>query len=115
VVWCLKYSRRILGGRVARRLEELLEQSAAERGWRIVGNEVMPDPVHVFVRIGPTDAPTLLVRKFKGCAARMLRGGFSHPLRLARACWSYFAASVGSVPGSTACRCIEHQWDAVAS
>jgi putative transposase len=32
LVWCPKYRRRILGGRVARRLGALLEQIAGERG-----------------------------------------------------------------------------------
>ena len=36
VVWCPKYRRRILGGRVARRLSVLLEQVADEHGWQIV-------------------------------------------------------------------------------
>ena len=32
VVWCPKYRRRVLGGRVAARLRELIEQKATERG-----------------------------------------------------------------------------------
>ena len=57
VVWCPKYRRRVLGGRVAVRLRELIEQKATEKGWEIIAVEVMPDHVHVFVRVGPTDAP----------------------------------------------------------
>jgi putative transposase len=49
LVWCLKYRRRILGGRVAARCEELFGQIAGERGWEIVAGEVM----HVFVRAAP--------------------------------------------------------------
>ena len=32
VVWCPKYRRRVLGGRVVARLRELIEQKATERG-----------------------------------------------------------------------------------
>ena len=62
LVWCPKYRRRILGGRVAARCGELLEQIAGEHGWQIVAKEVMPDHVHLFVRVGPTDAPAAVVR-----------------------------------------------------
>ena len=45
VVWCRKYRRRILGGRVARRLSELLEQIADGHAWQIVAKDFMPDYV----------------------------------------------------------------------
>ena len=53
LVWCPKYRRRILGGRVAARCGELLEQIASERGWQIVAKEVMPDHMHLSVGVGP--------------------------------------------------------------
>lgn len=40
LVWCPKYRRRVLGGRVALRCGELLDQVAAEHGWEIVAKEV---------------------------------------------------------------------------
>ena len=73
LVWCPKYRRRILGGRVAARCGELLEQIADEHGWQIVAKEVMADHVHLFVWVGPTDAPAEVVRAFKGRTARVLR------------------------------------------
>ena len=116
VVWWPKYRRRGLGGRVARRLGELLEQIAAECGWQIVAKEVMPDHVHLLVRVGPTDAPAAVVRVFKRRTARVLRQEFPQLRRFAKVLWSpsYFAASVGYVSESTVRRYIEHQWDAVA-
>jgi putative transposase len=104
-----------LGGRVAARCGELLEQIAGEHGWRIVDEEVMADHVHLFVRVGPTDAPAHVVRAFKGRTARMLGQEFAYLGRFAKVLWSpsYFAASVGYVSESTVRRDIEHQWDAV--
>ncbi len=115
VVWCPKYRRRVLGGRVARRLDELLEQIAAEHGWQVVAKEVMPDHVYLFVRVGPTDAPAAVVRAFKGRTVRVLREEFAHLRNFATVLWSpsYFAASVGYVWESAVRRYIEHQWDAV--
>lgn len=115
LVWCPKYRRRVLGGRVARRLDELIEQIADEHGWQIVAHEVMPDHVHLFVRVGPADAPAAVVRAFKGRTARVLRQEFPHLRNFAKVLWSpaYFAASVGYVSETTVRRYIEHQWDAV--
>jgi putative transposase len=113
LVWCPKYRRRILGGRVAARCGELLEQIAGEHGWEIVAKEVMPDHVHVFVRVGPTDAPASVVRVFKGRTARVWRQEFPYLRNQTKVLWTYFAASVGYVSESTV-RYIEHQWDAVA-
>ena len=99
VVWCPKYRRRTVGGRVARRLSELLEQIAGEHGWQIMAKEVMPDHVQLFVRVGPTDAPAQVVRAFKGRTARLLGCEFRHLGSHATVLWSpsYFAASVGYV------------------
>ena len=107
----------VLGGRVAGRCGELLEQVGAECGWQIVAKEVMPGHVHLFVRVGPTDAPAAVVRAFKGRTARVLRQEFLFLRQVAKVLWSpsYVAASVGYVWESTVRRDIEHQWDAVAS
>jgi hypothetical protein len=51
VVWCPKFRRWVLGGRVAARLRELIEQKATEWGWEIVAVEVMPDRVRLFVEV----------------------------------------------------------------
>jgi putative transposase len=97
LVWCPKYRRPVLGGRVARGLEELIEQIADEHGWQIVAHEVMPDHVHLLVRVGPTHAPAAVVRAFKGRTARVLRQEFPHLRNFAKVLWSpaYFAVSVG--------------------
>ena len=115
LVWWPKFRRRILGGRVAPRLNELLEQIADEHGWQIVATEVMPDPVHLLVRVGPTDAPAAVVRAFPGRTARVLRREFAHSGNHPNVVWSpwYFAASVDYVSESTVRRYIEHRWAAV--
>ena len=95
LVWCAKCRRRVLGGRVAARCGELLERVAGEHGWEIVAKEVMPDHVHRFMRVGPTDGSAAVVGAFKGRTARVLRQEFPYLGRLAKALWSppYFAAS----------------------
>ena len=116
VVWCLKYRRRVLGGRVAARCGELGEQIADEHGSQVVVKEVLPDRVQLFVRVGPTDVPAALVGAVTGRTARVLGAEFSDLRRLAKVWWSpsYLAASVGYVAESTVRRYLEYQWDAVA-
>ena len=116
LVCCPEYRWRVLGGRVAARCGELLEQIAAEHGWEAVAREVIPDDVHLFVRVGPTDASVAVVRALGGRTARLLRAEFPYLRRFARVLRSpsYFAASVGCVSQSTVRRYSEHQWDAVA-
>jgi putative transposase len=117
LVWCPKYRRRILGGRVAAHCSELREQIAEENVWRIVAKEVMPDHGHLFVGVGPTDAPAAVVAAFTGGAARVVRLGFTHLHRFAKVLWSpsYFAASVGCAWESTVRGYFEfeHRWEAV--
>ena len=79
VVSCPKYRRSILGGRTTRRLDGLLGQIAAEYGWQIVAHDVMPGQVHLFVRVGPVDAPASAVRAVKGRTTRILRPQIEHP------------------------------------
>jgi putative transposase len=107
VVWCLKYRRRILGGRVARGCAELLEQIAAEHGWQMAATEVMPDHVHLFVSVAGAA---------KGRTARVLGREFGHLGSHAKVLWSpsYVAASAGDASESRVRRSIAHRWDAVA-
>lgn len=116
LVWRPKYRRRVLGGRVASRCGQLLEPVAFEHGCEIVAKAVMPDHVHLFVRVRPTDAAALVERAFKGRTAQVLRQEFPYLHRFAKVLRSpsYFAASVGYVSESTVRRSIEHQWDEVA-
>lgn len=84
VVRCPEYRRPVLGGRVAERLDELIRQKAAERGWEIIALEVMPDHVHLFVLIVETRfsdvRPDTVYRRLslKGTGHRALR----HPAHL---------------------------------
>jgi len=92
VVWCPKYRTRVLGGRVAGRLNQLVGEIAAENGWQIVAREVLPDQVHIFVPVRPTDTPAQVAGRFKGRRTRVLRAGYATAVR----------------------RSIQHQWDQVA-
>jgi len=63
-----------------------------------VAREVMPDHVHILVRVCPTDSPADVAAKFTGHTSRVLRAEFAW-LGRCRVRWSksYVAASVGYV------------------
>ena len=115
VVWRPKHRLRLLGGRVTARLNELLDEIAGEKDWQILAREAMPDHVHIFLWVRPTDSPADVVRAFKGRTSRILRSEFPW-LGTREVLWSKscFGASAGYVSEQTVRRYIEHQWDKAA-
>ncbi len=111
LVWCSKYRRGVLGGRVAARLNELLDEIAAENAGQIVAREVMPVHVYIFVRVGPVDSPAEVARRFKGRTWGALRSEFAWLGReKVLSSKSYVAPSVGYVSQTTVRRYIGQQW-----
>jgi putative transposase len=117
LVWCPKYSRRVLDGRVAARLRELIEAKAAEKGWDIVALEVMPDRVHLFVKHGPKASTSYVANQFKGFTSRVLREEFPHLKSQMPTLWSssFFVASAGAVSAEMFERYINTQWECPGS
>lgn len=99
IVWCVKYRHRVLSGKVAETLKELLYGTADEYGFGIEALEVMPDHVHVLVSATPQQGIPTLVKLLKGISARRM---FQWHPELKQLLWgghlwnpSYFAATVG--------------------
>jgi putative transposase len=113
VVWCPKYRRPVLDGRVAERLRELIEAKADERGWEIVSLEVMPDHVHLFVKHDAKSSASYVANQFKGFTSRVLRSEFGHLKSRMPTLWSssYFAVSVGAVSAEMVRKYIDTQWE----
>src|SRR5579875_2764099 len=55
-VWCPKYRRKVIIGRIEERLKELIKEKAKELGCEIIALETMPDHVHLFIQAPPTIA-----------------------------------------------------------
>jgi REP-associated tyrosine transposase len=111
LVWCPKYRRPVLGGRVADRLRSLIQAKCAERGWTVQALAVLPDRVHLVVRTGPDASPALVAHQCKGFTSRVLRAEFPHlrsrlPTLGSK---SYLVASVGRVSEAMIRRYIAEQ------
>jgi putative transposase len=109
-VWCPRYRRQVLGGKVKRRLEMLIDEVAATLECEILALEVMADHVHLFLSCPPTLAPCQIVFRVKGRSSRRLRQEFP-PLRRLPSLWtrSYFVGTAGNVSADTIRHYIEMQ------
>lgn len=111
VVWCPKYRRRVLGGRIGERLEELVREVVEEKGAWLVALEVMPDHVHVLVEVDPRFGVHKLVKAVKGRTSRVLREEFPSLRSRLPTLWtnSYFVATTGGAPLAEVERYVEQQ------
>ncbi|WP_017583128.1 IS200/IS605 family transposase [Nocardiopsis valliformis] len=100
VVWCPKYRRPVLGGRIEERLKQIIREVIDEKGAWLVKMEVMPDHVHLLVEVDPQFGVHRLVKAIKGRSSRLLRAEFLSLKSRLPTLWtnSYFVATAGGAP-----------------
>lgn len=113
VVWCPKYRRRVIGGRMEARLKGIIAEVIEEKGAWLVELQTMPDHVHLVVEVDPQFGVHRLVKAIKGRSSRVLREEFSWLRSRLPSLWtnSYFVATVGGAPLSVIKRYVETQKD----
>lgn len=111
-VFIPKRRKKVLIGRIAERLQELICEVCNENRWKIIAMEIMPDHVHLFLNVKPTDDPASVIRKVKGRASRHLRQEFPELLKLPTL-WtpSYFVSTAGNICTETVKNYIAQQRD----
>jgi len=112
IVFCPKYRRGLLVGKIKMRLEKIIRDVALENDWEVIAKEIMPDYVHLFVGADTRTPPEIVVKRFKGRSSRHLRNEFPELLKMPTL-WtrSYFLSTSGNVSASTIKKYIEQQWD----
>lgn len=110
VVLTPKYRKAVLTGQVEERLIELVGAICLKREWIVLGFEVMPDHVHLFISSPPRWAPSDIVKIVKGVTARRILKEFPHLSRRGHL-WTnaFYAGTAGSVSSETIQRYIEAQ------
>lgn len=110
-VWCPKYRRPVLVDQIAKDLEVLLRERAEQLQVTIEALEIMPDHVHLFVDVDPTEAPQRLANQFKGYTSRILRQRYPALKSRLPNLWSrsYYVGSIGHVSDKTVLQYIEAQ------
>ena len=111
LIWCPKYRRKVLIGKVEERLKSLLSEKALEIQVSIMEMEIMPDQLHLFVKANPTAAPHWIVQLLKGYTSRRLRQEFSSLKSRLPTLWtrSYYVESCGHISEEAVRRYIEEQ------
>ncbi len=96
-----KYRKRVLTGRVAVRVRDLLRQIAMENDVQIIYGKVAADHVHMFISYRAHQNISQIVQWLKGTSSRLLFQEFPH---LKKQYWEqhllargYFAANSGNI------------------
>jgi putative transposase len=100
VVWCPKYRRKVIGGRMEVWLKEIIAEVVAEKGAWLVEMETVADHVHLLVGVDPQFGVHKLVKAIKGGSSRVLREEFPWSTSKLPSLWthSYVVATVGGAP-----------------
>ena len=111
VVWCPKYRRKVITGKIEMRLKELIEETASAIGAEIIEMEIMPDHVHLLIEVDPQYGINRAVRHIKGVTSHTLRSEFPSLKSRLPSLWtnSYFVSTVGGAPLEKIKEYIENQ------
>ncbi len=110
IIWCPKRRRKVLIGRIAERLEQIIHEVANENAWEVIQLAIQPDHVHLFLRANPYTLPTDIARLIKGRSSHALREEFAHVKRMP-SLWtrSTFYSTAGNVSADIIQQYIERQ------
>jgi len=101
LVWIPKYRRRVLQGKIAIRLKNLLYEACKMNGWWISAISIQDDHIHLVVQVSPAWSVAEVVQIFKGGTSRVLRKEFPEMEEFlwGDSFWAdgYFAETVGQV------------------
>lgn len=115
IVWTTKYRYKVLYGRIAERLREIIRQSCKSMGVNIITGAIEKEYVHVLVSITPNLSVSKLVQQLKGKSSRLLLREYRDVKERywGGHMWSagYFCRSVGTVTRNTIKEYIENQQD----
>lgn len=114
IVWSTKYRRKVLNEIIEKRLKEIINIVAKEKGFEIAEIEVgLKDHVHVFVSAIPKLSISYIVKMMKGISGRLLMKEFP---QISKLLWngelwnpSYYVETIGSISEEAIRKYIEAQ------
>ena len=115
IVWITKYRYKVLSGKIAYRLRELLRQGCEARNIIIVKGSISKDHVHMLVSCPPNISVSDMMQYLKGRSSKKLQEEFPE---LKKRYWGqhlwatgYFCRTVGTVTDEIIKEYIEKQED----
>jgi len=114
LVFCPKFHRRVLIGKVATRLYELFRECCLMNDWQIQQISIQKTHVHLLIQINPKDSIAHVMHYMKGGSSRVIRKEFGNELEefiWGDSFWSdgYFAETIGHVNESIITSYIKNQ------
>jgi putative transposase len=111
VVWCPKYRQKVLIGKIATGVSDMIDEICKDNEWPLIAKEVQPDHIHLFLSISPSLSVANAIKILKGTTARKL---FLQFPELKEKLWdghlwspSYYAGTAGNVSAETIKKYIE--------
>jgi putative transposase len=111
-IWCPKYRRAVLVGKLAARCEEIIRGKIAEfEKSEVLSLEVMPDHIHLFISTQPIYTPNRIIGEVKGVTSKKLREEFPELKSRLPSMWtrSYFVSTHKQCSSETIQKYIEEQ------
>jgi len=95
LVWCPKYRKPVLVGKLKHLIEDTMRKVCKERNWEIMNLSIQPDHLHIFISAPPIFAPMFIVKVLKGATAILAVKEY----RFAKRFWSpsYYVGTAGTV------------------
>jgi len=113
LVWIPKYRKRVLKGKVAERIAELLHECADMNRWKIEELNIQVDHIHMLVQMRPDVSVSRMVQLFKGSSSRVIREEFPDLKEFlwGKIFWAdgYFAETSGQINESRIREYIQNQ------
>ena len=115
IVWIPKYRKRVLGGEIALRIKELLQECADVNRWKIEELSVQKDHVHLLIQLRPDMSVSKVVQLLKGSSSHAIRTEFpklkEFYLGTTKSFWGdgFFVETVGQVNESKIREYIQNQ------
>src|SRR5271157_4966729 len=75
LVWIPKYRKRVLRGKIAARIKQLLYEACKVNNWLLSEINVQEDHVHILVQIWPRESVADVVKRLKGGKSRVSGAG----------------------------------------
>lgn len=66
LIWCPRRRKPVLVGKVKERLQHLVEETCAQKGWVILTLAIQSDYLHLVVRVWPCESAADVVKEIKG-------------------------------------------------
>ncbi len=98
LVWCTKYRRRVLINNFAEDLKQILINICLENKWEIIELEVMPEHVHIFVKVDTKSSVHRIISQLKGKSSFLLRKKYIWLKSKLPCLWTrnYYCDSIGN-------------------